>query len=175
MRTLTKLALSTGWIEQAQSKWLSEHTKSHSSPSKCKHSSHQCHLTAILHFRNFWKHCSFLRWAILFQPASTASSFSCLSSNSNSSGLFASFTIIHIHHARTEVRNAEKCKKAKHPQNSFERIRKTVITNNIRSRGVSLANHYSLSKSPDVWRGQALMFSSWLMKSVCTANPNDKL
>jgi len=58
------------------------------------------------------------------------------------------------------VRNAEKCEKAKHPQNRCEGIRKTAVINNVGSRGVSLRNHYTPSKFPDIQGGQAIMFNS---------------
>lgn len=48
-------------------------------------------------FQQSWKHCSFLRQAILFQPGSTASFFSFPSSISNNSGFLhhSPQTLIH--------------------------------------------------------------------------------
>lgn len=80
----------------------------------------------------------------------------------------AALSFSDVHHSALNVIHKLKLwkmhkttKKAKHSQNRFEGIRKTAIINNVGTRGVSLRNHSTLSKFPDVQGGQAITFNSW--------------
>lgn len=152
--------------EKAKSK-LSGDTKSYSTPSKYMYPGQWSHSTGILALPQSPKIVACPGGPSFFGPSFNKlllPLFPLPSTDRKAAALGFSdvhHSALNVIHKLKQWKLHKTTKKAKHSQNRFERIRKTAIINNVGTRGVSLRNHGTLSKFPDVQGGQAIMFNSW--------------